>query len=43
MLSVNKGMNIEDFHELVKSVGYECRRKGFELDFAHGTGQASAG
>ena len=43
MPSVHKGLNIEDFRELVKNVGYECRRKAFALDFAHGTGQAEAG
>ena len=43
MPSVHKGLNIEDFRALVKNVGYECRRRAFELDFAHGTGQAEAG
>lgn len=42
MPSVHKGLNIEDFRELVKNVGYECRRKAFELDFARGAGQADA-
>lgn len=41
MPSMYKGMNIDDFRELVKSVGYECRRKAFELDFARGAGQAN--
>lgn len=39
MPSVHKGLNIEDFRELVKNVGYECRRKALALDFAHGAGQ----
>lgn len=43
MPSVHKGLDIEDFRELVKNVGYECRRKAFVLDFAHGTGQSEAG
>lgn len=43
MPSVHKGLNIEDFRELVKAVGYECRRKAFELDFAHGASRADAG
>ncbi len=28
---------------MVKNVGYECRRKALELDFAHRAGQAEAG
>ncbi len=43
MPSVHKGLNIEDFRELVKNVGYECRDKAFKLDFAHDTGQADVG
>ena len=42
MPSVHTGLNIKDFRELVKNVGYECRRKAFELDFAHDAGQADA-
>jgi hypothetical protein len=37
MPSVDKGLNIGDFRELVKSVGHKCRRKAFGLDFARGS------
>jgi hypothetical protein len=33
MPSVHMGLNIVDFHELVKNIGYKCRRKAFNLDF----------
>jgi hypothetical protein len=38
MPSVHKDLGIDEFRELVKNVGYECRRKSREADFANGAG-----